>query len=130
MSFLSSIWDFIWFFVTIFVFMAYLMALFSIIGDLFRDSKLNGFAKAIWLLFLIFIPFLTSLVYLIARGSGMAERSAAQGKAAEAAMTQYIRSAAGTTPASELAQAKTLLDQGTLSEAEFATLKTRILAQG
>lgn len=128
MSFLSSIWDFIWFFVTIFVFMAYLMALFSIISDLFRDRNLNGFLKAVWLLFIIFIPFLTALVYLIVRGSGMAERSAERGKAAEAAMTDYIRSAAGATPATELAQAKALLDQGALSEAEFETMKARILA--
>lgn len=128
MSFLSSIWDFIWFFVTIFVFMAYLMALFSIISDLFRDRNLNGFLKAVWLLFIIFIPFLTALVYLIVRGSGMAERSAERDKAAEAAMTDYIRSAAGATPATELAQAKALLDQGALSEAEFATMKARILA--
>ena len=72
-GFLSNIWDFIWMFFTIFVFFAWLMALFSIIGDLFRDRALSGIAKAIWLLFLIFIPFLTAIVYLIARGGGMAE---------------------------------------------------------
>ena len=61
-----------------FIFIAYLFALFAIIGDLFRDHKLNGLSKAIWIIFLIFVPFLTALIYLIARGKGMAERGAAQ----------------------------------------------------
>lgn len=77
LSFLETIWDFLLFFLTIFVFMAYLIALWSIITDLFRDRTMSGWVKAIWLLFLIFVPFLTALVYLIARGSGMAERTAA-----------------------------------------------------
>ena len=68
-SFWATIWDTIWWFLTIFIFVAYLMALFSIITDLFRDRKLSGVAKAIWLLFLIFLPFLTALAYLIVVGS-------------------------------------------------------------
>lgn len=129
MSFLASIWDIIWWFLTIFVFMAYLMALFSIISDLFRDHKLNGFAKAVWLLFLIFVPFLTALVYLIARGKGMNERSRKQAEAAQSAAAEYIRSAAGTqqSPAAEIAAAKQLLDSGTITEDEFASLKANAL---
>lgn len=129
MTFLSSIWDIIWWCLTIFVFIAYLMALFSIISDLFRDHKLNGFAKAAWLLFLIFVPFITALVYLIARGKGMNERSRKQAEAAEAAAAEYIRSAAGTqqSAAQEIAAAKQLLDSGTITEAEFATLKANAL---
>lgn len=127
MSFWSTIWDTIWWFITFFVFIAYLMALFSIISDLFRDRKLNGWAKAAWFVFLIFVPFLTALVYLIARGSGMAERSAAVQKEAEQAASSYIKSVAGTSPASEIAQAKQLLDSGAITEAEYLALKARVL---
>ncbi|RLP76856.1 SHOCT domain-containing protein [Mycetocola tolaasinivorans] len=127
MSFWSTIWDTIWWFITIFVFIAYLMALFSIIGDLFRDRKLNGWFKAIWFVFLIFVPFLTALIYLIARGSGMAERSAAVQRDAEQAATTYIRSVAGVSPTAEIAQARQLLDSGSINQGEYDALKARIL---
>jgi len=126
-GFLSNVWDFIWMFFTIFVFFAWLMALFSIIGDLFRDRLLSGWAKAVWLLFLIFVPFLTALVYLIARGSGMADRAAAQAKVQRSVADDYIRSVAGGA-AGEIAQAKALLDAGTISPAEFDALKAKALA--
>ncbi len=130
MSFWSVIWDAIWWFLTIFVFVAYLMALFTIISDLFRDRKLNGFAKAIWFVFLIFLPFLTALVYLIARGGGMGERAAAQAQAAQSATNDYIRQVAGTaTPTDEIARAKQLLDAGAISADEFASLKQAALAR-
>ena len=74
MNILQATWDIIWFFFWTFAFIAYLMVLFSIIGDLFHDSTLNGWGKAAWMLFLIFVPFLTALVYLIARRTGMAKR--------------------------------------------------------
>lgn len=127
MDFLSHVWDFVWMFFTIFVFFAWLMALFSIVGDLFRDRALSGWAKAIWLLFLIAVPVLTALVYLIARGSGMAERSASQAKAGRDATDDYIRSVAGGA-ASEITQAKALLDSGAISQAEFEALKAKALA--
>ncbi len=126
MSFWSTIWDVIWWFFTIFVFVAYLIALFSIIGDLFRDRKLNGFAKALWLLFLIFLPFLTALAYLIFRGRGMGERAETQANEAKAATDEYIRSVAGGATA-EIAQAKQLLDSGAITEAEFQQLKQAAL---
>ncbi|MFT4109929.1 SHOCT domain-containing protein [Propionicimonas sp.] len=126
-DFLGHIWDFLWMFFTIFVFFAWLMALFSIIGDLFRDRALSGWAKAVWLLFLIFVPFLTALVYLIARGSGMAERASSQARARKNATDDDIRSVSGGA-AGEIAQAKALLDAGTISQAEFDTLKARALA--
>jgi len=85
MNFWESFWDIIWWFFWVFAFIAYLMALFAIIGDLFRDHKLNGWAKAVWIIFLIFVPFLTALIYLIARGSGMAERSQKQARQYQAA---------------------------------------------
>lgn len=126
MDFLSTIWDAIWWFFTIFVFVAYLIALFSIISDLFRDRELSGVYKAIWLLFLIFLPFLTALVYLIFRGRGMGDRAERQAREAKAAADDYIRTVAGG-PASEIAQAKQLLDSGTISEAEFQSLKQSAL---
>lgn len=126
MDFWSTIWDAIWWFFTIFVFVAYLIALFSIISDLFRDRELSGVYKAIWLLFLIFLPFLTALVYLIFRGRGMGDRAERQARGAKAAADDYIRTVAGG-PASEIAQAKQLLDSGTISEAEFQSLKQSAL---
>ncbi|MGN6218271.1 MAG: SHOCT domain-containing protein [Microbacterium sp.] len=123
-------WDLLAWIFWVFVFVAYLMVVFSIIGDLFRDEKLNGWLKAVWILFLIFVPFLTALVYLIARGKGMQERSLAQAKALQAAQQDYIRQAAGTTasPADEVAKAKALLDAGTITQAEFDSLKAKALS--
>lgn len=126
--FWTQIWDAIWWFLTIFVFVAYLMALFSIITDLFRDRDLSGWAKAVWFLFLIFLPFLTALVYLIARGSGMAERANKEALDAKKATDDYIRSVAKS-PAEDIAQAKELLDSGTISAAEFEQLKAAALAR-
>jgi len=125
MSFLSNLWDFLWMFLTIFI--AYLMALFSIIADLFRDQKLNGWFKAIWFIFLIFVPLITALIYLIARGRGMAERNAAAAKQVQDAQDQYIRQVAGGS-AAEIAEAKKLLDSGAITQAEFDTLKAKALA--
>ncbi|WP_336632682.1 MULTISPECIES: SHOCT domain-containing protein [unclassified Microbacterium] len=127
MSFWSSIWDTIWWFLTIFIFIAYLFAIFAIIGDLFRDRKLGGFAKAVWLVFLVFIPFLTALVYLIARGGGMAERSAQAQRAARDATDEYIRSVAGASPTEQIAQARDLLDRGAITPDEYAALKSKAL---
>ena len=120
-----------WFF-WVFVFFAYLMVLFSIIGDLFRDSELNGWVKAIWIIFLIFVPFLTALIYLIARGNGMTKRSIAQATEMRKAQDEYIRATAGTAASStgvdDIAKAKTLLDSGTITQAEFDALKAKALA--
>lgn len=128
MSFWSTIWDAIWWFLTIFVFIAYLMALFSILGDLFRDRKLNGWIKAVWLLFLMFLPFLTALVYLIARGRGMGERAEAQAKAIRSETEEYLRSVGGgASPTEQIAQAKHLLDSGAITAEEYETLKRTAL---
>lgn len=74
---MDSFWDFLWLLIVGFAFVAYLMVMFSIIGDLFRDHKTSGFVKALWVLFLIVAPFLTALVYLIVNGSNMAKRQVA-----------------------------------------------------
>lgn len=131
MSFWSSIWDILWWSLTFLVFIAYLMALFSIIADLFRDKKLNGFVKAIWLLFLIFLPFLTAFIYLIARGSGMGERAELQVRKAREDTDRYIRNVAGSspTPTDEIALAKQLLDSGAISQSEFDALKQAALSK-
>ena len=123
-------WDFLLWIFWVFVFVAYLMVVFSIIADIFRDHELNGWLKAIWILFLIFVPFLTALIYLIARGSGMQKRSLAQAQAIQSAQADYIRQAAGSapSPADDIARAKSLLDAGTISQAEFDALKAKALA--
>ena len=123
-------WDLIAWLFWVFVFVAYLMVVFSIIADLFRDDTLNGWLKAIWILFLIFVPFLTALVYLIARGSGMQKRSIAQAEALRSAQDAYIRQTAGggSSAADDIAQAKSLLDSGAITQAEFDALKAKALA--
>ena len=130
MNFWNSFWDVIWWFLWAFVFIAYLMALFAIIGDLFRDQKLSGWWKAVWVIFLIFVPFITALIYLIARGNGMAERSQREAKQYQAATDAYIRQTAGSaaSPSDEIAKAKALLDAGTISQQEYDQLKTKALA--
>lgn len=127
---MGNIGEFILWFFWIFVFVAYLMVIFSIIGDIFRDHELNGWLKAIWILFLIFVPFLTALIYLIARGNGMQKRSIAQAQEMRAAQDAYIRQTAGTggSAADDIAKAKALLDAGTISQAEFDALKAKALA--
>lgn len=123
-----SFWDIIWFIVVSFAFIAYLMVMFTIIADLFRDRSASGFAKAVWIICLIFVPFLTSFVYLIARGSGMADRSLRTAQADEQATAAYVREvAASSSPADEIAKAKTLLDSGAISEQEFSALKSQVL---
>ena len=123
-----SFWDIIWFIVVSFAFIAYLMVMFTIIADLFRDQSVSGFAKAVWIICLIFVPFLTSFVYLIARGSGMAARSYGSAQAHEQATAAYVREvAASSSPADEIAKAKTLLDSGAISEQEFSALKSQVL---
>ncbi|REJ04659.1 hypothetical protein DY023_14605 [Microbacterium bovistercoris] len=121
-------WDFFWYMIWAFFFIAYLMVLFSIIGDIFRDRKLNGWLKAVWIIFLIFVPFLTALVYLIARGQGMAERSAEQAQQAKDATDAYIRQAAGKSASDEIADAAKLLAAGTITTEEYEKLKAKALA--
>lgn len=110
------------------IFIGYLFALFAIIGDLFRDDKLNGWWKALWVLFLIFLPFITALVYLIARSKGMAERSGRAARDADKAAQSYIREAVGTSPAQEIEAAAALLASGSISQEEFDALKSKALS--
>ena len=121
--------DFFWLLIWSFFLVCYLMVLFQIIGDLFRDKDLSGWWKALWIIFLIIFPFLAALIYLIARGRGMAERQAGAVQNAQAATDQYIQSVASRgNPAEQIASAKTLLDNGTISQDEFDKLKHKALA--
>ena len=122
-----SFWDIIWFIVVTFAFVAYLIVLFSILTDLFRDHETGGFAKALWVIALIFVPFLTALVYLIARGHGMAQRSQKAASEAQKAQDAYIRDVAGSTPADQIHKAKELLDAGAITQAEFDAIKAKAL---
>jgi hypothetical protein len=128
MDFWENFWSIIWWFVWVFAFTTYLIAVFMIIGDIFRDHTLNGWLKAVWMIFLIFVPFLTALIYLIARGSGMTERSAERARLNQEYADSYIRNVAGTSPSEEISRAKALLDSGTITESDYAKIKTRVLA--
>ncbi|MGG7465906.1 MULTISPECIES: SHOCT domain-containing protein [unclassified Plantibacter] len=129
MSFWDSFWNILWIFFWSFAFISYLFALFAVIADLFRDHKLNGWWKALWILFLVFVPFLTVLVYLIARGAGMAERSQRSARQAQSEAEGYIRQVAGASPADEIAKAKALLDAGSITQEEYASLKAHALSK-
>ena len=124
----NSFWDFFWFIISFFLLMAYLMVLFQIIGDLFRDHALSGWWKALWIIGLIAVPFLVALIYIIARGRGMAERQMQAVQQAKADTDTYIREVAGKSPAEHIADAKALLDAGTIDQNEFAQLKAKALA--
>ena len=125
----GSTWDFLWHFLIIFAWIAYLLVLFQILTDLFwRDHKTSGWVKAVWVVFLIVFPWLTALVYLIARGKGMSERAQAAAVAAKQETDDYIRQAAGRSPAQEIADAKALVDAGTITQAEFDGLKAKALS--
>ena len=124
----SNFWSTVWLFFWCFAFVAYLFALFAIIGDLFRDRSLNGWWKAVWIIFLIFVPFLTALIYLIARGAGMAQRSQREANQAQAAVDAHIREVtSASSPADEIAKAKALLDAGTITPQEYEHLKSTAL---
>jgi hypothetical protein len=125
-----SFGDVLWFIVISFAFVAYLMVMFTILGDLFRDRETSGFVKAVWVIALIFLPFLTALVYLIARGHGMAERQARQVEEIKTAQDAYIKqvAGAGSSPTDQIAQAKALLDSGSITQAEFDALKAKALS--
>jgi hypothetical protein len=124
----EQFWSVIWWFFWGFAFVAYLFALFAVITDIFRDRDFNGWLKAVWIVFLVFVPFLTVLVYLIARGRSMAERQAKSAQQAEAATSEYIRSVAAASPTQEIAKAKELLDAGTLTQGEFEAVKAKVLS--
>lgn len=124
----SSFWEFLWLIVWGFFLISYLIVLFQIIADLFRDTQLGGFSKAVWIVALLVLPMLTALVYIIVRGGGMSRRYHEHVERSHAEAEAYIRDVAGRSPASEIAEADALRKAGTITDAEFDRIKTRALA--
>jgi hypothetical protein len=129
MPYLNSFWHVMWTMFWLFAFFAYIVALFSIITDLFRDRELSGWWKALWVIFLFFVPFLTALAYLIFRGRGMSERSDQQWRRDEKQTREYIRDVAGSSPADEITKLQALRDAGSITPEEFQQLKDAALAR-
>lgn len=120
-------WDIIWFIVVSFFFIAYLMVMFSILMDLFRDHETSGWAKAVWVVFLLIFPFITALIYLVVRGKSMAERRTADTIQLKQAQDAYIRQVAGSDPTAQIANGKKLLDDGAITAEEFEQIKRTAL---
>jgi hypothetical protein len=113
----------------IFFFVIWIWILITILTDLFRDHELSGWAKAVWVLFLVFIPFLTALIYLIARGEGMRDRTIKAQADAKKHFDEYVRQQAhASSPADELHKLADLKDKGALSQDEFDQAKAKLLA--
>ncbi|HVO53677.1 MAG TPA: SHOCT domain-containing protein [Solirubrobacterales bacterium] len=123
-----SFGDLLLFVVEVFFFVIWLWILFTIITDLFRDHELSGWAKALWIIFLVFIPFLSALVYLIARGHGMRERAVKAAAEQKQQFDSYVRQQAHSSPADELHKLNELKEKGALSAAEFEQAKAKLLA--
>lgn len=127
-TYLLTLWDVLVTAFSLFFFIAYLFILFQVVSDLFRDHETSGLYKAVWIVFLLFIPLITSLVYLIVRGKGMAERHRAQIKKSVSATNEYIREVAGKSPAEQISDAKKLLEDSIITEDEYRQLKAKALA--
>jgi hypothetical protein len=112
----------------IFFFVIWIWILITILSDLFRDHELSGWWKAVWVLFLVFIPFLTALIYLIARGNGMRERALKAQAEAKHHMDAYIQQQAHSSPADELHKLNDLKEKGAISSEEFDRAKAKLLA--
>lgn len=122
---LGLFWSMLWFFLLV----AWIMLLFHVTVDIFRSDDLGGFAKALWVTFVVVLPYLGVFVYLIARGQKMAGRQAAAARASDAAMKDYIREAAGgTSAAAQIQELADLRDRGVISDAEFEAGKAKALS--
>jgi Short C-terminal domain/Phospholipase_D-nuclease N-terminal len=121
--------DVFWTIVIFFVWVAWLMILFRIFGDIFRRHDISGWGKAAWVIFVVVVPFLGVLVYLIANGNEMGKRDAENARAARAEFDDYVKSvAASEGPAAEIDKAKQLLDSGAITQAEFDAIKAKAIA--
>jgi hypothetical protein len=119
-------WSFLWFF----MFFIWIWLLIIVFSDIFRSRDLSGWAKALWVIFVIILPYLGVFVYLIARGSKMQEHAAQAAQAQDAAMRQYVQDAVqdGTSPADELSKLADLKAKGVIDDAEFERLKAQALS--
>ena len=123
--------DVLWSMIIFFAWVAWIWILIVILTDVFRRHDIGGWTKALWTIFLVVIPFLGVLVYLVAQHDGMAERQQKDVQAQQDKFDSYVRQAAGTGgggPASEIAKAKELLDSGAITQSEFDTLKAKAVA--
>jgi len=119
--------DVLWSMVIFFLFVIWIWILITVFADIFRRRDIGGGMKAVWIIFVILLPYLGVFIYLIAEGHHMAERNAEQMSAVRAQQDEYIKSVAGSSPADQIAQAKSLLDSGAISQAEFDALKAKAL---
>jgi Phospholipase_D-nuclease N-terminal/Short C-terminal domain len=122
--------DFLWSMLIFFLWVAWFVLLFHVIGDIFRRRDAGGGKKALWMIFVIVVPFLGVLVYLLANSDDMARRSIERAQASQAQMDDYVRSVSGSGggAAAEIEQAKALLDSGAINQAEFEAIKAKALA--
>ena len=125
---MSNFWDFIWLMVTAFFMVIYLIIMFQVVVDIFRDHKLGGVGKALWIVALIVAPFLSVLAYLIVRGAGMSERQMSTLQQNREQAEAYLRGMVqAKSPAEQIADAKALLDAGVISADEYSALKAKAL---
>jgi hypothetical protein len=118
----------VWSLLILFFMVIYFMMLFQVIGDIFRRHDENGGIKALWLIFLLVVPFLSLFIYVLVNGQGMQERNIRDVQRSRDAMDEHIRTVAGGGGAAdEISQAKALLDSGAISQAEFDQLKAKAL---
>jgi hypothetical protein len=121
-------WDVVAWFFWMFVSVAYLIVVFSVFADLFRDHALSGWGKAAWVLFILFVPFIAVVAYLVARGSGMSERQVAPARGAREDSVTGVAGHASVSPANRIADAEAELADGAITQAEFDRLKADALA--
>jgi general stress protein CsbA len=119
--------DILWTMIIFFAWVAWIWIVITVFADLFRRHDISGWGKAAWVVFVIVVPFLGVLVYLIAQHDGMVERNVKQADSQKAAFDKYVRETAGGS-AGEIAKAKELLDAGTISQAEFDAIKAKALS--
>ncbi len=119
--------DVFWTIVVFFAWVAWIWVVITVLADIFRRHDIGGWTKALWVIFVIIVPFLGVLIYLIAQHDGMRDRSLEQAKSQQAAMDQYVRETAGGS-ATEIAKAKELLDSGAITQAEYDSIKAKALA--
>ena len=123
-----SFLDLIWTLLVIYFLFFVLMILFTIVVDIFRSKDLSGFAKALWVIFLVILPLIGALVYLIVRHDSMAQRQLEHQQQQKQQFDSYVKEAASSGPADEIARAKGLLDSGAITQEEFDALKAKALA--
>jgi len=120
--------DFLWTLLVIFFMVIYFLMIFRVVIDIFRDSSTSGGVKALWLLFILIVPLVAMLIYIVTKGPDMARRDHADARAIKDAQDSYIRDVAGSTPADQIERAQALLASGAITQAEFDALKAKALA--